>query len=67
MILLASLRGVPPFATQQTHKTPRLHHLQGVETHKGRNQKNLGWASTAVHAGIGAVCLFKGFKEGVPK
>lgn len=41
--------------------------IQGFETHKGRNQKNVGWASTAIHGALGAVCAYKGLKDGVGK
>ena len=40
---------------------------QGVETHKERNKKRLGWATTAVHGTMGAVCLWRGLKDGLPK
>ncbi|KAI8474323.1 MAG: hypothetical protein J3K34DRAFT_408182 [Monoraphidium minutum] len=38
--------------------------IQGIETHKERNKKTLGWITTAVHGGVGAVCLYRGLKEG---
>lgn len=37
--------------------------IQGYETHKERNKKRLGWATTAVHGGIGAICLYRGLKK----
>lgn len=41
--------------------------IQGMETKNERTKKRIGWASTAIHGGVGAVCLWRGLKEGVGK
>ncbi|KIZ02247.1 hypothetical protein MNEG_5708 [Monoraphidium neglectum] len=41
--------------------------IQGVETHNERTKKRIGWATTAIHGGVGAVCLWRGLKEGAGK
>lgn len=28
-------------------------------------KKNIGWATTAIHGSVGAICLYRGLKEGI--
>jgi hypothetical protein len=37
------------------------------EVRKERVKKEIGWTATALHAGMGAVCLVRGLKEGFNK
>lgn len=41
--------------------------IQAHETREGRNKEKLGWTVAAVHGGIGAICLYRGLKEGLGK